>query len=184
MSGDRSSRRERCGSGTCCLGGLGGKEECRAQKSFHALSLLLRSITTTPMTQSRAYFFPLFACLFITHRRSATENKALRNDYVIAAQGTMMRLQAISDGLQNRDPPITKRLENGSETEYYCIIITGWRRFQPQFILLIFDEYFQTAVIILSASGDTYNHPTPLFRNTVPPPHPNTCRPFTIFCLS
>lgn len=110
--------------------------------------------------------------------------QALRNDYVIAAQGTMMRLQAISDGLQNRDPPITKRLENGSETEFYCVIITGWRRFQPQFILLIFDEYFQTAVIILSASGDTYNHPTPLFRNTVPPPHPNTCRPFTIFCLS
>lgn len=71
----------------------------------------------------------------------------------------MMRLQAISDGLQNRDPPITKRLENGSETEFYCVIITGWRRFQPQFILLIFDEYFQTAVIILSASGDTYNHP-------------------------
>lgn len=27
----------------------------------------------------------------------------------------MMRLQAISDGLQNRDPPITKRLENGSD---------------------------------------------------------------------
>lgn len=134
------------------------------------LSLLLRSITNNPNDVTTSLSLHLYPLAYLEGMpaeghtpRGIITLLFLRVDDAIAGDVRWIT--------KNGDSLITMRLENGPREYYRILFITGWRRFQPLNSFPYLAKFSDSSYRSIS-SGDTFNHPAPLFRTPSPNPLP------------